>query len=104
MGPASRTAAAFLNSLQGADWTFFAGRPFHFTYQSWTLKSLLLADMPSLFVQVFGGLLLWPVRCMVHVDIYEGSYVSAGFLFVIGTVQWLLVGRFFQKRFQRQSV
>src|SRR5258708_40157522 len=30
MGPPSRAAANFLDGLQGADWTLFAGRPFHF--------------------------------------------------------------------------
>jgi len=44
MGPPSRAAASFLDSFQGADWTLFAGRPFHYTYQSWILKSLRWAD------------------------------------------------------------
>ena len=47
MGTPSRTAANFLDSVQGADWTMFAGRPFHFHYQSWILKSVLLAQLRS---------------------------------------------------------
>lgn len=58
MGPPSRAAAAFLDSMQGADWTFFAGRPFHFAYQSWILKSVIVADIPSMLVQAICGLIL----------------------------------------------
>jgi hypothetical protein len=98
MGPPSRAAAAFLDSLQGADWTFFAGRPFHFAYQSWILKSVIVADMPSMLVQAACGLLLWPVSSVMHIDTYEGSCVAASPLFVFASVQWLMVGHFLQKR------
>lgn len=103
MGPPSRAAAAFLDSVQGADSTFFAGRPFHFVYQSWILKSVIVADMPSMLIQVACGLILWPLSFTMHVGTYEGSYISAGVLFVIASMQWLMVGHAFQQRFWRAS-
>lgn len=103
MGNPSRGAAAFLDSLQGADWTVFAGRPFHFEYQSWILKSVILADMPSMLVQAICGLILWPVSSAMHVGTYEGSYISAGVLFVIASMQWLIVGHTLKRRFSPAS-
>jgi hypothetical protein len=103
MGPPSRAAAAFLDGVQGADWTLFAGRPFHFVYQSWILKSVIVADMPSMLAQAVCGLILWPVSSARHVGIYEGSYISAGVLFVIASMQWLIVGHAFEQRFRRVS-
>ena len=103
MGPPSRAAANFLESVQGADWTLFAGRPFHFTYQSWVLKSVLLADLPSMLVASVGDLLLWPISFSRHVGRYEGSYISAGLLFAVATGQWLMVGCAIQKRFRSKG-
>ena len=80
MGPPSRAATNFLNSVQGADWTLFAGRPFHFTYQSWILKSVLLADLPSMLVASVGSLLLLPIPFIRDLGRYEGSYIDAGLL------------------------
>jgi hypothetical protein len=104
MGPPSRAAADFLDSLQGADWTFFAGRPFHYTYQSWILKFVIVADMPSMLVGALFGLLSSPLRAAVmHVGTYERSYIDAVFVFILGTGQWLIVGHLFQKRFWSRS-
>ena len=100
MGPPSRTAANFLDSVQGADWTMFAGRPFHFHYQSWILKSVLLADLPSMLVVSVGDLLLLPLWFTKHIDTYVGSYVGAVLLFVVATGQWLVIGFLFQRRFR----
>jgi hypothetical protein len=92
MGPPSRAAADFLGGMQGADWTLFAGRPFHFVYQSWVLKILILADMLAMLVGSACGLLLWPLSIIKRIPIYEASYISAGMLFVLATGQWLVVG------------
>jgi hypothetical protein len=103
MGPPSRAAANFLDGLQRADWTFFAGRPFHYTYQSWALKSLILADMPAMLVGSFFSLLLSPFRFLGHIGTYEGSYIAAAFLFVVASGQWLMVGHLLQKHFRHKS-
>ena len=94
MGPPSRAAANFLDSVQGADWTLFAGRPFHFTYQSWILKSVLLADLPSMLIASVGSLLLLPIPFIRH---------DAGLLFVVATAQWLIVGWAIQTRFRSKA-
>lgn len=99
MGPSSRAAAAYLDSLVGADWAFFAGRPFHYTYQSWILKSLIWADLPSMLIEFVCGLLLGPLSSVMRVGTYEGSYISAGILFAIASMQWLIAGYLLQKRF-----
>jgi hypothetical protein len=100
MGSPSRTAAIFLDSVQGADWTMFAGRPFHFHYQSWVLKFLVLADLPSMHVASVGSLLIVPLKLTGHIDTYSGSYIGAGLLFVVATGQWLVVGFLIQKWFR----
>ena len=103
MGPPSRMAANFLDSTQGADWTLFAGRPFHYTYQSWVLKSLILADVPAMLVGSFFSLALSPLQLFMHIGIYEGSYIGAISLFILATGQWLMVGHLIAKRFWQKS-
>ena len=93
MGPPSRQAATFLDSLAGADFTMFAGRTFHFTYQSLDLKALMVADLPAGLAQLPLGLLLSPLRKTLHIGTFEESYVSAALLFIVATCQWLVVGR-----------
>jgi hypothetical protein len=103
MGPPSRGAASLLDSLDGADWTLLAGRPFHFTYQSWVLKSVFLADLPAMLVASLTDLLLWPVSIVTHIGRYEGSYIAAGLLFVVATGQWLIVGYALERRFRKKT-
>jgi len=103
MGPPSRAAANFLDGMQGADWTLFAGRPFHFTYQSWILKSVLLADLPSMLAASVGSLLLLPIPFIRHLGSYESSYIDAGLLFVVASGQWLIVGWAIQTRFRSKA-
>lgn len=102
MGPPSR-AAAFLDSMYGADWTLFAGRPFHFEYQSWILKLVIMVDLPSMLVQAVAGLLLLPIWRFVHIGGYEASYVPAISLFVIGSLRWLFAGHLVQSRLLPRS-
>lgn len=103
MGPPSRAAANLLDSLQGSDWTLFAGRPFHFTYQSWVLKSVLLVDLPAMLVASLADPLSWPVSFVTHVGRYEGSNIAAGLLFVVATGQWLMVGCVLERRFRTKT-
>lgn len=104
MGTPSRRAAAFLDSLQGSDWTLFAGRPFHFYYQSWLLESLLLADMPAMLVQAMFGVLALPLRSIVRLGTYEASYINAGSLFVIASLQWLMIGYVIERRSSEAAI
>jgi len=50
MGPPSRAAAAFRDSFEGADFTIFAGRWFHFHYEPLIVKSLFAADLPAMLL------------------------------------------------------
>jgi hypothetical protein len=100
MGSPFPVATRLLDSMQGADWTLFAGRPFHFTYQSWILRSVLLVDLPSLLIASVGDLLFWPISLIWHIGRYEDSYIGAASLFVVGTGQWLLVGFAIEKQFR----
>jgi len=47
-----------------------------------------------------GGLLSVPLSFTKHIDIYTGSNVDAGLLFVVATAQWLVVGFIVQRRFR----
>ena len=44
----SRQFAQFLDQVGGSSATVFAGRPFHFPYESNPLKCLFMADLPSM--------------------------------------------------------
>jgi hypothetical protein len=92
MSPPSPMFGKFLESVQGATTTLFAGRPFHFHYESIVLQMLILADLPSALVQVLSVLFMWPLLKLVHLSLYAVSYFGAGSLFFIATCQWLMVG------------
>jgi hypothetical protein len=40
----------------------------------------------------------------MHIDNYEGSYIAAASLLVVGTAQWLTIGHFLQERFRYKPV
>src|SRR5262252_1294410 len=81
MSPPSPGFAAFLQNGGGSSATIFAGRPFHFTYESVALKLLLLFDLPSELVVAAVGLLSIPISLplekMFHTTLYAGSYFGA---------------------------
>jgi len=93
MSPPSRAFANFLDSMSWSDTTIFAGRPYHFTYESIWLKSLVVADLPAGLAAIPLSIVLSPVDRMGHFDTYTESYVVAGFFFVVATFQWLIIGR-----------
>jgi len=93
MGPPSRAAAQFFETLAGADWLIFAGRPFHFYYEPSIVKSLVIGDLPANIVCAFANLCLSPVLRVFHVGTYAGSYIGAGEVFLAGSLQWLAIGR-----------
>jgi len=100
MGPPSRRAAAFWDSLEGADFTIFAGRFFHFQYQPLVVKALFTADLPALLVGGLASLVLSPLARLVHLGTYEGSYIGAAAFLFTATLQWLAIGRWIQIRWQ----
>jgi hypothetical protein len=97
----SPPAPAFGAALDRGAWssaTLFAGRPFHFTYESMLLKLLFFIDLPSLLASVPVGLLLSPVLRAFHFGFYRGSYVGASVLLFLSSEQWLVFGRLIESR------
>ncbi len=96
MSPPSPGFAAFLENGGGSSATIFAGRPFHFAYESIALKLLFLFDLPSELAIAAVGLLsipiAWPLEKMFHPTLYARSYFGASLVFLVATVQWLAVG------------
>ena len=89
MSPPSPALGEFFDIGGGSSATIFAGRPFHFTYESILLKSLILAGLPS-------GLLQLPVDFAIqkalHLHAYALSDLDAALLFLIATCQWMTTG------------
>lgn len=96
--PPSPEFARWLGGLQGSSSTIFAGRPFHFHYESTLTKVVVISDMPltiaALPLSVVVALTLWPM----HLGLYYSSYVEAGITLLAATLQWLTVGRLIQDR------
>jgi len=104
MSPPAPGLAKFFDRGGGSSATVFAGRPFHFTYESMFLKALLLVDMPSMLASVpFDFLLLAPVEKALHVKTFAGSYVDAIVLLIIASCQWLVIGSFIDTRLKSFS-
>jgi hypothetical protein len=93
MGPPSRAAGQFSDSVTGADWVILAGRPFHFYYEPSIVKALVIGDLPANIVCAFVDLCISPLWHIFHLGTYEGSYVGAGEWLLAGSLQWLAIGR-----------
>jgi hypothetical protein len=93
MSPPSPALADFLDRGGSSTATIFAGRPFHYHYESALLQALVLADFPSMLVEALLGLVSFPLLMNVHLGHYLGSYLGAGLLLLIATFQWLVVGK-----------
>jgi hypothetical protein len=98
MSPPSHSLADFLEKGGWSSSTIFAGRPFHFHYESTLLKSLILVDLPSMPVQLLLGIIAWPLLTTIHLSFFAASYLEAGLFFLITTCQWLTIGNEVQKR------
>src|SRR5258707_3601978 len=93
MSPPSPALADFLDKGGSSTATIFAGRPFHFHYESALLQLLVLADVPSMLVEALLGLVSFPLLMNVRLGHYLGSYLGAGLLLLIATFQWLVLGK-----------
>lgn len=100
MGRPSRAAAQFWDSLQGADWTIFAGRTFHFYYEPRIVKGLILADLPAGLAASLTDILISPLTRLAHMGTYEASYIAATELLLAGSFQWLIIGRLLELRWR----
>ncbi len=93
MGPPSRVAAEFWDSVEGADWSILEGRSFHLTYEPGIVKALIFADIPAMLLAGTSDLIVSPLIRLARIGTYEASYVAAAEIFIAGTVQWLVIGR-----------
>ena len=93
MSPPSRDFAHLLEHSEGSSVTIFAGRPFHFHYESLSLQLLTLFDLPSSLASIPLAILLFPFLKLLHVGMYEGSYIAAAILFVMSSLQCLIIGK-----------
>jgi hypothetical protein len=93
MSPPPPALADFLDKGGSSTAAIFAGRPFHYHYESALLQVLVLADFPSKLVEALLGLVSFPLLMNVHLDHFLGSYLGAGLLLLIATFQWLVVGK-----------
>ncbi len=98
MSPPSRAFAKWLESLSWSDMTLFAGRPFHFYYESLAMKLLILADSPAEIAEIPADLLAMPLLKPFHMDLYSGSYVDALLMLLLASLQWLAFGRLLESR------
>jgi len=92
MHPPSRDFAQFLEHSEGSTVTIFAGRPFHYAYESVSLQILFLLDLPSWFASVPFGFLSLPFFELFHVGRFVGSYIGAGIVLIASSLQWLIIG------------
>jgi hypothetical protein len=104
MGPPSRAVAQFHDTLAGADWVIFAGRPFHFYYEPSIVKALVICDLPANIVCALANLCISPVWSVFHLGTYEGSYVGAGEWLLAGSLQWLVIGRLLDLGWRRRKL
>jgi len=98
MSPPSRAEAKFLENFSGSTGALFAGRPYHFHYESHALQILMLADMPSMIAATPVALLTVPLLRLAHLDSYSGSYVAAALMLLVSSCQWLLIGGLVESR------
>jgi hypothetical protein len=104
MGPADPVRAAGLQQqIQSGGWssgTYFAGRAFHYYYESLLLKTVLLLDLPMSFVAMQVTWPLW--SSFTYLGLYAQSYVAAGLTLLAASVQWFIVGHAMQVWFARR--
>jgi hypothetical protein len=94
MHPPSREFANYLDGTTGSTATIFAGRSFHYHYESLSLQLLMLFDLPSWLASVPIGLFLTPALNVLHVGTYADPYVAAVVVFLMSSLQWLIIGKY----------
>ncbi len=95
--------AKFLEDGGWSSGTIFAGRPFHFHYEWAGLKLLFLCDLPSLLGSVLLAVIISPLVHLLHVGLYSGSYVEAGLMWAVATLQWLVFGSVVQRQLSKRQ-
>jgi hypothetical protein len=92
MHPPSRDFAQFLEHNAGSTVAILEGRPFHYSYESWSMQILFLLDLPSSLASIPLAILFLPFSKIFRLGLYEGSYVGAGITLAMSSLQWLAIG------------
>ena len=98
MFPPAHWLGDFLDKGGWSSAILFAGRPFHFHYESRVMKILVLVDFPSLLGALPIGLLISPL--MSHAGSFIGSYVGAIIELMTASCQWLAMGFAIERRLE----
>jgi hypothetical protein len=72
----------------------FAGRPFHFAYESSLFQFLFLVDLPgAMLLSIIFSALSYPIFLVIPpLGEYDESWVGAIVFLCGASIQWLLVG------------
>lgn len=92
MSPPSHDFAHFLEHAEASTVAILAGRPFRFHHESLSLQILTLIDLPSSLASTPVAILFLPFFKLFHLGLFEGSYIDAGVLLVVSSLQWLTIG------------
>jgi hypothetical protein len=107
MSPPSTDFVKFLERFPGFSTTLFAGRPFHYAYESPLLQLLLLIDVPAALALLPVSLalsLLWlPFARFAHPSLSGSSYVGAALVLLAATCQWVTIGRRIERRLEARK-
>ena len=76
----------------------YAGRPFHFYYESLLVKVVFLSNLPALIACIPLSLLLSPILRILHVGVFIASYIAASLELVMASIQWMIVGLLVERR------
>jgi hypothetical protein len=82
------------------DSSLFAGRPFHFHYESLSLQMLFIVDLPSELAAIVPAIVLHPVLTAFHLGHYVGSYLGAAIELLVSSCQWLIIGGLVKPRLE----
>ena len=85
----------------GGSWntTLFAGRPFHFYYESLLLKILFTVDLPAGLAVIPAALIGDLFLRALNIGSYVGSYLGAALFLLASSCQWLAVGGLLRRRY-----
>lgn len=103
MSPPDPGLGRFFDLGGGSSATLFAGRPFHFAYESFALRLLFLADLPALIASSLAQAVVDPILRAFGAGSYFGSYVAAILLLTVASVQWMLLGRLVESWLERSA-
>ncbi len=100
LGSHPHAAISFLPNGSSTE-SLFAGKPFHFEYESAFLKILFFLDFPTLLLCRLLNYFLSLLR--LRASTYAQSYIDAALLLCFGCLQWLIIGRWIATRFWKRT-